>query len=447
MSIIARSRIIAALIAALAGLIVGSSAAAKPPQQTVCPNGCPFTSIQAAINAAIPGATITIGPGKYVENVVVTKPLTLRGSGGGGDDNQSGNHEGDGGNSTAIYPALSGPTCNSGSGSLCPGGSNIILVQADNVTITNLRLEGDNPNLTSGVVVGGADIDARNGIITNHNLGVYNNLTVSNVKISDVYLRGIYASSGGTFNFNNDTIDNVQGDSSSVAMFDFGGSGVMADNKVTSANDAISANWSTGTQFLRNDISKSGSGVHTDNYSGGLPDLIQGNTVHDCKVDGYGVWVFAPYVSVTVDSNTVKGCYVGLAAFGSQVSGQGPTFSDNDVNGSGAKTTDPTGTYGAYLTTDLLGFGFGNLTATLTDNSFEHFGTGMFVTQASGGTATVAAHNNSFHNNGAGANGDTGTSVNAENNWWGCKQGPNMGGGCDTAIGTVDFTPWLTKMP
>jgi hypothetical protein len=157
--------------------------------------------------------------------------------------------------------------------------------------------------------------------------------------------------------------------------------------------------------------------------------------------------VFAPYLSATVDSNMIKGCSVALAAYGSQLSGQGPTFSDNNLNGCGAKTTDPNGTYGAYPTTDLLGFGFGDLTGTLTGNSFEHFGTGTFVTQASGGVATVTAHNNSFHNNGTGANGDTGTSVNAVNNWWGCKQGPNMGGDCDTAIRTVQFRPWLTKKP
>ena len=413
-------------------LAVVGPASASP--TTVCANGCLYSSIQDAINAATPSATITIGAGKYYENLVVDKSVTLQGSG----------------NGTVIYPAVSQPLCPSdltSSASLC-GASSIILVQANNVTITNLRLEGDNPHLTSGVIVGGADIDARNGIIEDYNAGVFST-TVSNVKVSDVYLRGIYASSGGTFNFRNDTVNNVQGSPSSIAMFNFGGSGVMADNTVTNANDAISANWSTGTQFLGNDISKSGSGVHTDNNggSGGAADLIQGNTVHNCPTDGYGVFVFAPYVSATVDSNTVTGCAVGLAAFGSGASGQGPTFSNNDVNGSGAKTTDPTGTYGAYLTTDQLGNGFADLTATLTGNSFKHFGTGMFVTQASGGQATVTAHNNSFLNNGTGANGMPSTVVNATNNWWGCKQGPNLGGGCDTAIGTVAFTPWLTQQP
>ena len=86
--------------------------------------------------------------------------------------------------------------------------------------------------------------------------------------------------------------------------------------------------------------------MHTDNNGGdgGVADLIQGNTVRNCSTGGYGVFVFAPYVSATVEANSVTGCAVGLAAFGSEVSGQGPSFSNNNVNGAAAKTTDPTGT-------------------------------------------------------------------------------------------------------
>jgi len=420
--------------------VVRASAHAR---YTVCSHGCPYKSIQAAINAASPGADVVIGPGHYFENLTVSKPVTLQGSG----------------PRTVLYPAISAPNPAGCSGSLCVGASNMILVQADNVTITHLRLEGNNPKLTSGVVAGGHDIDARNGIIVdfNHAPGIFNNLTVSNVTVSDVYLRGIYASSGGTFNLNHDTVNNVQGSSSSVAMFNFGGSGVMSDNTVTNANDAISANWSTGTQFLRNHISKSGSGVHTDNNGGdgGVADLVQGNSVSGCPANGYGIFVFVPYVSATVDSNTVKGCYVGLGAYGSAVSGQGPTFSNNTVWGGTAKTTDPNGTYGAYLTTDQLGYAFGDLTATLTGNLFEHFHTGMFVTQTtptpaqpSGGQATVTASpNNSFLFTKTGVNGGPGTVVKAQNDWWGCTQGPNKGRGCATATGTVQFTPWLTHAP
>src|SRR4029077_17300167 len=294
-----------------------------------------------------------IGPGSFEENVVVNKEVTLMGSG----------------SSTLILPAISKPECEPGS--LCGGeASNIILVEANNVTLTKLRLEGDNPKLTSGVVRGGADIDARNGIIVNFNAGTFSNLTVSQVAMSDVFLRGIYQASPTTFNFNHDSVKNVQGNESSVAMFAFEASGVFAKNKVTSANDAISSNWSKHIEFLENKITNSGSGVHTDNNggAGGTADLIRGNKVSACKTNGYGIFVFAPYVSATVEANKVSGCAVGLAAFGSQVKGQGRTLANNSVNGAGATTTEPEGTFGAYLTTDLLGFEFGDLTVTLTHN-------------------------------------------------------------------------------
>jgi hypothetical protein len=418
--------------------LAGASAASATP--LVCSSGCFFNSIQAAINAAQPGATITVGAGSFYENVVVNKSVTLRGAG----------------LNTVVYPAVSKPICSPGS--LCGGeASNIILVQADNVTISSFWLKGDNPNLTSNVIVGGEDIDARNGIITNHSVGTYDNLTVTKVKVTGVYLRGIYASSEGTFNFNHDTVENVQAEEQSIAMFNFGGSGVMSFNKVLNANDAISANWSRGTQFLSNTISKSGSGVHTDNNGGfgGTADLIKANVVRECKVNGYGVFVFVPYVSATVESNRISGCSVGLAAYGGAVSGQGPTFAKNVANGTGASTTNNAGTFGAYLTTDQLGFAFGDVTATLTGNSLSHFNTGMFVTQTtptegqpSGGQANITATpGNSFYANGTGANGNTATKVNATEDWWGCTKGPNMGGSCNTAIGTVTFTPWLTAKP
>ena len=246
-------------------------------------------------NDALPSKplTITIGKGNYYENVVVNKSLTLTGSG----------------VETVIYPATSNPQCSPGS--LCGGSaSNIVLVEASNVTISNLRLEGANPNLTGGVEVGGKSINARNGLITNHLNGVpYSNLTVAKVKVSDVYLRGIYASSsGGSFNFNHDTVENVQAEEASIAMFSFENSGVMANNKVANANDAISSNWSKGIQFVANVVSKSGSGVHTDNNggAGGSADLIKGNSIKECKTNGYGIFVFVPYVSATVEAKRMS---------------------------------------------------------------------------------------------------------------------------------------------
>lgn len=48
---------------------------------TVCPDGCSYSSIQDAIDNAMPGSTIEVKEGTYHENVNVTKPLKLIGTG------------------------------------------------------------------------------------------------------------------------------------------------------------------------------------------------------------------------------------------------------------------------------------------------------------------------------------------------------------------------------
>lgn len=44
---------------------------------TVCDTGCPFSSIQAAVDGLDAGAVIQVGPGVYQEHVVIDKPMTV----------------------------------------------------------------------------------------------------------------------------------------------------------------------------------------------------------------------------------------------------------------------------------------------------------------------------------------------------------------------------------
>ena len=71
---------------------------------------------------------------------------------------------------------------------------------------------------------------------------------MSNVTVKNVFLRGIYASSKGSFVFLSNTVTNVRGNPSSIAIFNFGGTGTIASNTVSAANDAIASNDSTASR-------------------------------------------------------------------------------------------------------------------------------------------------------------------------------------------------------
>ena len=51
----------------------------------VCPSGCRFTSVHAALDAASAGATIRICPGTYIGTLLITQNVTLIGAGDGAD--------------------------------------------------------------------------------------------------------------------------------------------------------------------------------------------------------------------------------------------------------------------------------------------------------------------------------------------------------------------------
>ena len=400
-----------------------------------------FPTIQEAINGSSVGDTIEVSPGTYVENLVVDRSLTIYGT-----DKAS----------TIVIPALSAPNPCTGS-SLCGGAaSNIILVRADNVMIHDLTLDGDNPSLTSGIERGGADLDARNGIIVDHSAGSFTGLEVHDCVVKNVYLRGINASSGGTFNIHHNTVTNVQGDYYSIGIFAWYGPGTMSYNDVSYCNDGISANHSKGIQFLYNTVSHSGSGIHTDNSgdsSGSVPDLIQGNTVTDSTSGGYGIWTFVPYLAPVVDDNIITNCDVGISAWG-QGAAVTHVFSNNTVTGNLAA-----GGVGAYITTDLISWGYTDISVDFQNNSISGYETGIYLTADEQSwnpypyearTVNAVFFHNSISGNGAGfSKGVDGTyNADATCNWWGSATGPiqatnPLGTGNSVADGIL-FENWST---
>jgi len=396
-----------------------------------------YTTIQDGIDNAAAGDQVSVAAGTYVENVWVNKSLELAGAGAA---------------TTTILPAVSLPNPCAGS-SLCgsrTAASNIILTEASDITIHGFTLDGDNPALSSGIVRGGADLDARNGIIEYGPGGVFNNLVAYDTTVKNIYLRGIYANSYGSgFYFHDNSVQNVQGEANSIAIFNFGGSGIIEENAVAYANDAIAANHSKGTQFLSNFVTNSGSGVHTDNNGsgGGTADLIQGNSV-TCAGSGYGVWVFYPYLAATLDQNTITGCDVGLSAW-AQGDAVTPQFTDNTVTG----PSKATGSVGAYITTDSIGWGYTDVSVGVSNNLITDFETGVYLTADAQSwnpdpwvskTVNSVFFDNSFGGNTYGMGmGTTGTySADASANWWGSAD-PAAVKAAANGGSIVDYTPWL----
>lgn len=399
----------------------------------------PCDSIQNGVDVANPADTLQIAAGTYVENVVIAKPLALQGAGQG---------------ATILVPAQSAPNpC--GDSSLCGGAaSTVILVRSDSVKILDLAIDGNNPALTSGVSVGGIDVEARNGISTDNVAGSFNGLEVGRVAVRNIFLRGIQSSGGSDVHFHDNLVENVRGDASSIAIFNRVGAGLIENNQVRDCNDGIASNWSNGNVFRNNRVERCSSGLHTDNAggNGGNPpaDRIEGNSV-DCQdpsADGYGIFVFVPYQAVEVRDNVVTACAVGAAVFG-QAEGLAtavyPEFAANRLenNRIGAVVTTNSNWGGnAYSTSAKAIFSANNLL----NNSEQAF----YFESQNGFALDVKGHfNRIYGSGGAGAalNGnETGTyAVDLENNWWGCNAGPgDAAASCDQAPASVDFDPWLT---
>ena len=376
-----------------------------------------YATIQGAINAADAKDVIEIEPGTYVENVVINKPLTL-----GGTDKDT----------VILLPAFSGSYCDGSS--LCDGASNVILVEADNVKIHDLTINGNNPDLDNprdDAVVNGEDIDARNGIITNHETNPnLTGLEIYNTIIKNIFLRGIYMSTNGEFNFHDNIVSNVAGDYASIGLFAFGGYGKFTNNTVSLTNDAIAANHSKGIEFVGNTVNSSGSGIHTDNSNPGADkfDLIENNTI-TCGENGYGIFTFAHYQPPKVLNNTLYGCAFGISAWG----GYGPEpviINNNAVNGQ-----DVAGSVGLFVTTSIMNWGYLDINVEATGNTFVNNAAAVEVTADDldlGGSWVLKdlklklAQNNMDLTNTLAVDADNTNPVYVEapNNWWGKADGP-----------------------
>ena len=118
-----------------------------------------FAVIQQGVEAVAAAGTVNVADGTYVELVEIYKALDLVGP------NAAINPiTGTRVAEAVLLPSVSDPD---------PNTSSVVLIYigADHVTVRGLKLDGDNPGLTSGLVWNGADIDAIEGISSYEGVG------------------------------------------------------------------------------------------------------------------------------------------------------------------------------------------------------------------------------------------------------------------------------------
>ncbi len=111
-----------------------------------------FPTIQGGVSSVATNGTVHVAAGGYFENVNITTPLCLLGPNAGICATNASR-----GPEAVIYPAVSGPDA-FGDDSI------VVYVAANKVKIDGFTIDGDNTNLTSGVLVGTNDVDAAEGI-------------------------------------------------------------------------------------------------------------------------------------------------------------------------------------------------------------------------------------------------------------------------------------------
>jgi len=288
-----------------------SSLTKASPTWTVGPSGCDFTTIQAAIDAAIPGDTINVGPGTYDGNLIVYKEgLTIQST--------------DGAAQTFIDASLvdkSTYTNSWGKGinyswaennkpGLLRNGFDI---WSDNVTIDGFTINNaehaDGYNQGIGILVGSIattyagfipwNIDQWGGLVSPVDQPKPTGVTLRN-NIIDGASDGIYlwASSGNLVEYNE--IKNTQPlGGTGIQVYDGGTNNIIQYNAIDNAVDAISicGAWPnilldvSDTQVIGNTLINSNMGIKFYNISGtnvmARNNTFQGNN-YGIMVDSVG---------------------------------------------------------------------------------------------------------------------------------------------------------------
>jgi parallel beta-helix repeat protein len=394
-------------VAASAAITVNDNTSGPGPAGSNCavPTYTGPTTIQTAINAASPGATILVCAGTYNNGgagtaVVVNKSVTLRGAQAGVDAR------------TRSVPGTSESIIDDDSGGIYIG-SGVSDVTIDGFLVKNTT----NDSFAAGMATpaNANDQEIINNIIEDNIIGLYlnnqagqtsvvrHNLFFNNNQTGSSAGNGIYADLG---------TDDVLIDAN--RFLDQANAGVLLSAAPPITNDRVDIT-NNQLQNTNSDVNLNVDRVvllYTHNAN------VIGNTV--TNADATGIQLLGENADTLIANNTVVG----------------------DGNFPGIGVRDCTAADSCAGSTDVGP----NQRATITGNSLSVNSTGIFV-RDHGYSGELFAHFNRIAGNTEGLRlDDVGESVDARNNWWGCNAGPGAVA-CDSIVqadpGDVTFNPWL----
>ncbi|MBA2693214.1 MAG: hypothetical protein H0U65_12105 [Rubrobacter sp.] len=343
------------------------------------------TTIQAAVDAAAAGDTILVCAGTYTENVSVNKEnLTILGAQSGVD---------------ARMPRLE----TDGESIVQSGGAGSVatfFVQANEVAINGFTIQGGNSAAGISLATQSSGYQILNNIIQNNTQGLFLN---SSGVTQTIVQQNLFKT------------NNVAGSSSGTGIYsDAGSKNVLVnenkfvDNGTASLNFAGAAGTQSNLAITNNEADNSLVFFNTTDLD------VSGNLVGDST--GSGILLGGGNNRVVIQDNSITG------AVGTGV---------NISNFVGSPNTEV-----AVLGNTVVG---------------NARGVGVGSDGYTTGTPLQVNFNRLFSNtseaDGAiGVRNESAATVNAENNWWGCNEGPNNDG-CDGALniggGGLNFNPHL----
>ena len=230
----------------------------------VCGGNTPcYTTIQTGINASSSGDTIKVYAGTYAEEIDINKALTLLGPNAGINPNMGTRLP-----EAVIVPDFSDPVDSSFNG------PQIVTLDADGITFNGFTVDGHNPNLTSGVVYNGVDIDGEFGIYGTGNSANPDAIITNNI-VRNLGEIGVWIDAG-----------NVGAPKDNVSKI----ADNMVDNLLGTYGQGIRIDDGAWVSILTNVVTRVRVGIVMENFTGAgtpsthPPSVIGGNNVTSTRI-------------------------------------------------------------------------------------------------------------------------------------------------------------------